>query len=169
MFKRLKLRLQDMKTIKALITGADEQANLLGEEEPGAEHFLLSALNLPDGSAKRVFKRLDTDPSKFLGAIEKQYKIALDSIGVSPDTTAVKPEPIESGKLFPNSKPSGQEVMKSLYSLKKNDKDKPILGAHVVTVVANMKHGVAARALKAMGIERDSLAKAALDELNSMT
>jgi hypothetical protein len=49
--------------------------------------------------------------------------------------------------MFHNSKPSGQAVMKELYALKKKDKDRPLLGAHVVGVVASMEHGVAARAI----------------------
>ncbi len=34
-FKRLRFRLQDMRTISKLISGADEQARLMGEEKPG--------------------------------------------------------------------------------------------------------------------------------------
>lgn len=37
----------------------------------------------------------------------------------------------------------------------------PLLGAHVVAVVAGMAHGVAARALRAMGIDHAALRSAA--------
>ena len=43
----------------------------------------------------------------------------------------------------------------------------PLLGAHVVKVVAQMEHGVAARALKAMGIDQHLILSAVKEELNS--
>jgi hypothetical protein len=39
MFRRLKLRIRDMSTIKALCLGAERLAGQRGEESPGAEHF----------------------------------------------------------------------------------------------------------------------------------
>lgn len=119
MLKRIRLRLQDMKTISKLISGADEQANLLGDEESGAEHFVLSALNLSDGSAKRVFARVGVEPNAFKAAIKKQYSDALGAVGICADPTDFDPEPIESTNLFHHSKPSGEAVMKLLHSMKK--------------------------------------------------
>lgn len=167
MFKRIRLRLRDMKTVSQLISGADKQANILGEEDPAAEHFVLSAFNLPDGTAKRVFDRIGADPDNFIGAIKQQYSDALSSVGISHDVIEDAPEPIEDSKLFHGSQPSGQAVMKSLYASKQDDKDRPLLGAHVVAVAADMEFGTVARALKAMGVDRSQLAKAAKDELDS--
>lgn len=167
-FKRLRLRLRDMRTISKLISGADEQAHMMGEEEPGAEHYLLSALKLPDGTAQHVFERIGADPDKFKLAIKEQYSDALSSIGI--DGVKVmeeEPEPVTSNRVLHNSKPSGQAVMKELYALKKHDKDRPLLGAHIVDVVAHMEHGVAARALKAMGIEKEVIFSAVNKELDS--
>jgi len=167
MFKRIRLRIQDMKTISKLISGADEQAHMSGEEEPGAEHYLLSALKLPDGSARRVFKRVGADPDKFHEAIGKQYIDALRAIGIDSESIENYPESVDSTRMFHNSKPSGQAIMKALYALKKTDKDNPLLGAHVVGVVANMDHGVAARALRAMGVDKVAIARAVNEELES--
>lgn len=44
----------------------------------------------------------------------------------------------------------------------------PLLSAHVVAVVATMKHGVAARALRTMGIDADQLRSAAEKIVNGM-
>jgi len=167
MFKRIKLRIQDMKTISKLISGADKQANVRGEEEPGAEHYLLSALDLPEGSAKRVFERIGIDPNKLNDAIGKQYSEALKAIGIDADSIDFEAEPMKTERMFHNSKPSGQAVMKELYALKKKDKKKPLLGAHVIGVVASMEHGVAARALREMGVEQAAITKAVNDELES--
>jgi hypothetical protein len=117
MLKRFMLRFRDMKTIGKLISGADEQANLSGEEKPGAELYVLSALCLEDGSAKRVLEKMGTDANKFRDAINQQYSDALSSIGISCEATETGPEPIESNKMFHNSQPSGQELMKSLYAM----------------------------------------------------
>jgi len=168
MFKRLRLRIRDMKTISRLISEADKQAHKNGEDEPGAEHFLLSALLLSDGTARRVFERVGANPEQFQIAIKKQYSDALDAIGVDAAIVVEEPEPVTSNRMFHNSKPSGQAVMKSLYELKSHDKDTPLLGAHVIDVVAKMKHGVAARSFKAMGIDRESILAAVKDELDSL-
>lgn len=167
MFKRIRLRIQDMKTINKLISGADEQAHISGEEKPGAEHYLLSALKMPEGSARRVFERVGADPDKFHEAIGKQYSDALKSVGIDVESIDNESEPVETERMFHNSKPSGQAVMKELYALKKKDKDRPLLGAHVVGVVASMEHGVAARALRAMGVDKAGIAKAVNEELES--
>jgi len=165
MFKRIRLRIRDIKTIGKLISGADEQAHLNGEENAGAEHFLLSALALPDGSARRVFERIGADPDQFHEAIKQQYSDALKSVGIDAELINGKPEPVETTRVFVQSTPSGQAVMKALHELKKSDKDRPLLGAHVVAVVAGMKHGVAARALRAMGLNQDVITKAVSEEL----
>ena len=165
MFKRLLLRFQDMKTIGKLIPGADEQANIMGKEKPGAEHFVLSALNLEDGTAKRAFEKYGIDFKKFQNAIKVQYEEALNSVGIRGELTNLEPEPIKSVKIFHDSQPSGQDLMRSLYALKKEDKNRPLQGAHVIIVATSIEHGVVPRAFKVLGIDRESLAKAARNEL----
>ena len=168
MFKRILMRFRDMKTIGKLIPGANEQANMIGEEEPGAEHFVLSALNLEDGTAKRTFDKLGIDSRKFKDAIKAQYEEALSAVGINGENVEVDPEPIESNKIFRDSQPSGQELMKSLYALKKDDKESPLLGAHVIIVAATIEHGVVPRAFKVLGVDRVLLAKVAREEINLM-
>jgi ATP-dependent Clp protease ATP-binding subunit ClpA len=166
MFKRLKLRLKDVATIKQLIHGADDQAHLLGEQEPGAEHFLLSALNLPDGTAGRVFQRIGASPEKFKQALKQQYLEALDSVGINAGEILYNdPEPAISERRLQHVKPSAQALMKALYALKQQDKNRPLLSAHVLSVVANTNRGVVARALKIMGIEKDKVLAAVKEEL----
>ena len=165
MFKRVLLRFRDMKTIGKLIAGADEQANIMGEEKPSAEHFVLSALCLEDGTAKRAFNKLRIDSRKFQDAIKTQYDEALSSVGISEQVTEMEPEPIKSDKILHDSQPSGQDLIKSLYTLKKEDKNRPLQGAHVIIVAASIEYGVVPRAFKVLGVDRESLAKAARDEL----
>lgn len=59
-----------------MVGAADKQANISGEEGLGAEHFVLSALNLPDGSAKHAFDWVGANTNEFRDAINKQYREA---------------------------------------------------------------------------------------------
>ncbi|NVK75671.1 MAG: hypothetical protein HWE24_19535 [Oceanospirillaceae bacterium] len=166
MFKRIMLRFRDMKTISKLISGAEEQAHINGKEEPGAEHFVLSALNLDDGSAKRVFERMDANAEKFKSAISQQYTDALSSIGFD-NVNEISSEAIQSNKIFHTSQPSGQTLVKSLYTLKQRDKHRPLLGVHVISVASEMEYGVVARAFRAMGVDSKQLARLIKEELES--
>jgi hypothetical protein len=83
MFRRLRLRLRDIGTIKALCSGAEKHARQSGEDTPGAEHFLLSAIDLPDGTARRAFVRLGADANAVSAAISAQYAAALRSIDLN--------------------------------------------------------------------------------------
>ena len=167
-FKRIRLRIRDIGTIKELCLGAEKHAHKNGEETPGAEHFLLSAMDLSDGTALRVFEHIGADPGAFGEAIKKQYADALNSIGVDSDMIDSEDENAEieavRQRLY-DAQPSGQFVMQQLVELRKKDRDIPLLGAHVVDVVASMEHGVAARSLNAMGVDRQALKAAIRDEL----
>lgn len=168
MFKRMLNKLRDMATIKSLCEEAERQARLLGEDLPGAEHYLLSALALEEGSARRAFERVGADPAAVRGAIAAQHSQALAGIGIAlppdavPDRAPLPPK----GKLF-SAKPSGQAVMQALHGLRQKHQSPRLLGAHVLLAVAAMSNSSAARALKGMQINLAALAAAAETELRS--
>lgn len=166
MFRRLRQRLRDMATIKALCEGAERHARGNGQPQPGAEHFLLAALDLPDGSARRAFERVHADADGFRAAMMRQYQEALRSVGLNGasvhdegDALPASPHPAPY-----RAQPSGQAVMQRLAQLPRTHPAAPLLGTHVVVVVASMEHGVAIRSLKAMGIEPQALRAAAQSE-----
>ncbi|MGV2871378.1 Clp protease N-terminal domain-containing protein [Colwellia sp. E150_009] len=165
MFKRLKLYFKDIKTLGKLIPGAEKQANIMGEEKPGAEHFVLSALCLEDGTAKRALAKFGVDANIFKNAITAQYKEALTKIGLCDDAFDTKLEPIKSNRTILKSKPSGQYLINSLYELKKVDKSHHLQSAHVLIAAATIEYGVVTRAFEHLGIDRELLSKAAKDEL----
>jgi ATP-dependent Clp protease ATP-binding subunit ClpA len=66
----IKTRFSDMRMIRTLLEGAEAEAGRAGESMPGAEHLLLAALDLPDGTARRAFERVGADPSALRQAIE---------------------------------------------------------------------------------------------------
>lgn len=58
-----------------------------------------------------------------------------------------------------NASVSGQEVMQALAAGR--GQHGPLLGAHVVAIVAGMPHGVAARAMRVMDVDLGALRSAA--------
>jgi ATP-dependent Clp protease ATP-binding subunit ClpA len=168
LIKPLKRIKQDMKNISVLCLDAERHAHSNGEEKPGAEHFLLAALELPDGSAKRVFDRLDIDPAGINQAIKNQHIDALHNTGLDDESIVenLNCTEITNQKLkLYDTTPSGQAVLQSLYQLNKKRKT-PLIGAHVLEVIASMKYGIAARTLTAMGIDNATLKVAIANELD---
>ncbi len=169
-FSTLKKRIRDMGTIKALCLGAERHANADGQKEPGAEHFLLSALELPDGTARKAFEKIQLDPNRFHQAIAQQYDDALRSIGIeapphaSIDSAAL---PVTSRQGIYKAQPSSQILMQRLAEQQKAEPDIPLLGAHVIMAVVAARYGVAVRALQSMGADLEKLANAARVEVDA--
>ena len=173
MFKTIRQRFRDIGTIKALCFEAEKLANVDGQKEPGAEHFVLSALALPDGTARKAFLRIHADPDNFRAAIAQQYEDALQNLGfalphdaeISGETTSV---PTSKGPY--KTQPSAQALMQTLtreimVKEQKANSLAPLLSAHVVLAATSAQYGVAARAFRAMGIDSASLAEAARAEI----
>ena len=170
MFIKLKKRIRDMGTIKTLCLGAEKHANADGQKEPGAEHFLLSALELPDGTARKAFEKIQIDPDRFHHAIARQYDDALRSVGIeapphaSIGNTAL---PVATQKGIYKAKPSSQMLMQRLAEQNKSEPNVPLLGAHVIMAVIAAQYGVAVRALQSMGADLERLARAARAEVDA--
>jgi ATP-dependent Clp protease ATP-binding subunit ClpA len=168
----LKLRnpVRDVRTIKRLLTGAEAEALDAGESVPGAEHLLLSALALPDGSARRAFERVGAEPDGLRAAIAAQHADALRAIGIEPpddsalDAAIAGQRPPAEGVFRSNA--SAQSAFQAASKLARSG-SAPLAGGHVVAAVAEMEHGAAARALKVMGIDRTELAAAAREEVGA--
>ena len=165
MFSALQRRLKDMSTLKSLCLQAEAYALADHQREPGAEHFLLAALDLPDGAAGRAFARLHADPAGLKRAITQQYGEALASVGVNPAHADTLEPPARAKRLY-DAAASGQAVLKALVARKQGDKT-PLLSVDVVAVVAEMQQGVAPRSLRAMGVDPAALKSAALAEVSA--
>jgi ATP-dependent Clp protease ATP-binding subunit ClpA len=172
MFNMLRQRFRDMRTLKTLFTGAEKLANVDGQKEPGAEHLLLMALQLPDGTARRAFERLCADPEAYRAAIRRQYEEALKSVGVSfsPEMMHASEPALERVSGLYKSKPSAQSLMQTLthevmIENQKNNSVAPLLSAHVILAATSAQHGTAVRALRTMGIDLGMLAEAAREEI----
>lgn len=162
MFSKIRQRFRDMKTIAALCTAAEKHVNAGGQREPGAEHFVLAALDLPDGTARRAFERAGGNPDAFRDAIEQQYRDALCSAGIDSASGAgfdnVSPVPASTGIYQP--KASAQALMQMMAEIQR-DSSAPLLGAHVIVAATKPAYGTVIRALRAMEVDVAALAGAA--------
>ena len=171
MFSKIKRRFRDVSTIKALCSEAEKHANQDGQKEPGSEHFVLAALALSDGTARQAFERLHIDPNGFRTAIAKQYEDALRNVGIEfAQAAGIKDSsaPMPSGTGIYKAQPSAQMLVQQLAGQQKIDSTVPLLGAHVILAVTTAQNGVAARALRCMGVDLAKLAEAATEQINAM-
>jgi ATP-dependent Clp protease ATP-binding subunit ClpA len=166
----MKLRnpVRDVRTIKTLLEGAEAEAHATGDGEPGAEHLLIAAIDLPDGSARRAFERVGTDPDAFRAAVTRVHEDALAAVGIDAageaSTRAADATPAQKPRAYHAGVPA-QAAFQEAAKLAKAKRGGQFAGAHVVIAVAETERGTAARALEALGIDRAQLADAARAEL----
>jgi hypothetical protein len=155
-----------------LFATAELEAARMGEARPDLEYLVLSALRLPDGSARRTFQRIGADPDAFGTSLVEQHDDALRSIGLEPNDGAADadpPEPATSTRPI-RFEPPARDVFQEVVALVRKEKSQ-IYGAYIVLVAAGREHGTTARTLEMMGVDREALAKAAraeIDVLNGM-
>ena len=168
MLKKVIEAARDAGTLKTLCERAEAIARAEGCAEPEAEHFVLSALELPDGAAGRVLARLGLDGKGFKRALIEQEREALRQVGVSDalieQTLGKGTSPPPPEGLY-EAAPSGKVVVQELARLRQRGVSGPLEGSHVLKVVAEMEHGRAMRALRKMGAEPAALLAAADAEL----
>ena len=160
--------LNDMRTIKQLLTDAERIAREMGEEEPGAEHLLLSAIDLPDGTAARTLATVGIDANRIRSALHEEQAEALASVGVPRDAAQAMAEPEPLGPagapLLYAAGPSAREAFGEAGKMARSAKQR-LAGAHVVAAVAGMERGTIVRVLDRLGVDRHALSEAARAEL----
>lgn len=160
--------LDDMRTIKQLLTDAERIAREMGEEEPAAEHLLLSAIGLPDGSAARALDRLGLDGDRIRAALREEQTDALVTAGVPREKAEAMAESTPLGAagapLLYGAGPSAREVFQEAGRLARTSKQR-LAGAHVVAATAGLERGTVPRVLDRLGVDRRRLAEAANAEL----
>ena len=160
---RLKNRFRDMRTIKILLEGAEAEANRAGESMPGAEHLLLAALDLADGTARRAFERVGADPGALRQAIDDQHTEALRAVGIADAQAELAGSIAQRSNGVYRSGGSAQSAFQAAGKLARKTRTQ-LVGAHVLVAITEMEHGTAIRAVRSLGIDIDALAAAARDE-----
>lgn len=163
----MRRRLADMRTMKELFTLAEAEAQRAGEAEPGAEHLLLAAAALPDGSARRALDRVGVDPAALRDAIAGQHSDALRSVGVDATEGALDASPAVPPRGPYRSKGSAQTLFQRVTALVRAERSQ-LYGAWFVLAATEGEHGTTARSLRRLGVEPDALARAARAELDAL-
>ena len=155
--------------MNALFPGAELEARRMGVKVPGAEHLVLAALELPEGSARRSFESVGADPGAFQVAIVAQRDrtrraAAVEAIDDASDDDAPEPPQI----LMPTrTSPKAQDVFREVVDLARKEAS-PLYGAYIVMVAASTDHGKTAGALRAIGVDPAALADAARAEIDAL-
>jgi len=169
MLAALRRRRADMATISRVLAGAEQRALADGLARAGAEHVILAALDLPDGSARRVFARAGADPDGFAPAVAAQHAAALAAAGIAADDAALQ-ERIPPAPGHPRgpmrSDPSVERLLRDAAAAVKRD-GTPLTGAHLVRAAASQEHGTVPRTLRHLGIAPGDLIAAATAEISA--
>ena len=144
---------RDMRTIKILLTEAEQQALSLGDTAPGAEHLVLAALLLEEDSAREL---MGVDATQFRQALVATHAAALETVGVSASEDGLSAAPAKPGVY--RGEVSAQEVFQRARVLAKQDRRDGLRGSHIVRAAAEREHGTVARVLDRLGIDREALA-----------
>jgi hypothetical protein len=168
MLKTMMQAARDAGTLRLLCETAEAIARSEGQPEPTAEHFVLAALDLPDGAARRVFGRLGLDGADFRPALVEAEREALRQVGIGDaliEQALGKGAPLPPPSGLYEAAPTGQVVVQEMARLRRRGVSGPLDGAHVLKVVAEMRHGSAVRALRQMGAEPTAVVAAADAEI----
>lgn len=162
--------LDDMRTIRQLLTDAERIAREMGEEEPAAEHLLLSSMGLPDGTASAALGMVGVDADRVRAALREEQADALVAAGVEKETAEAMAEPRPLGAagapLLYGAGPSAREVFQEAGRLARSSRQQ-LVGAHVVIAAANLERGTVPRILDRLGVERQRLTDAARAQLEA--
>ena len=148
-FDRWKQKFRDMKTIAFLCENAEKYARSHGEKEPGAEHFLLAAFDLPDETVKNLFKEDGVSEIIFKDSLKEHHRKNLEKLGIDYDVSMNEVENTPQNKSAYTSKYSSNELIKELYK-RNNKRTTPLKGIHVVEAIVYLKTGIAFKLLSEM-------------------
>jgi ATP-dependent Clp protease ATP-binding subunit ClpA len=162
--------LDDMRTIKQLLTDAERIARELGEAEPSAEHLLLSAAGLPDGTAERALAAVGVAAVELRAALIAEQAEGLAAAGI-PRAEAERlavPEPLgDAGRPFLyGAGPSARDLFRAAGDRARAARQR-LVGAHVVAAAADLERGTLARTFDRLGVDRRRLREAAAAELRA--
>lgn len=164
-----------IRLMNSLFLAAEEEAHRVGEPRPGAEHLVLAAMDMPDGSALRALARVGADPDAFRTALESLYDADLRAAGITvADSLAGVGTDEPSGNRRPFTTapptPAAQKLFKTAAKLARKDKT-DLYGAYILLVAARTGNGTTARTFRSMGLDLrlvESAARAEIDEAHQI-
>ncbi len=154
MFQGLINTFVNMRTLKDMFNRAEGFALSDQKTRPGAEHFLLAAIDMPDGKARAIIVDEGGDPDQISTAIAAQYQDALSEVGVQTATSTeskTQPKPT----VIYSAAESGKDVIQYMSKAKKSG---PLSSADLLSAIAAQEEGIAIRALRKLGVDPKNIA-----------
>jgi ATP-dependent Clp protease ATP-binding subunit ClpA len=156
----------DMATMRSLLEAAERESTAMGEVEPGAEHVVLAALGLPDGSAREAVAELGADAASLRRAISEVHVQALGVLGID-QVPAALPTPRPTGRGLYRAKGSTRDLLKATAEAKRALGARQFVTAHVLVGAATLERGTLPMALARLGIEPAELRACAVRHAQS--
>jgi ATP-dependent Clp protease ATP-binding subunit ClpA len=162
---RLINAVRDMRTIRQLLTEAEAEARRGGQERPGPEHLLISAVSLPDRTAGRALARVGVSVDALRTAVQSAHAVAPGAVDSAEPTPSAASTALRAPTGALRSTPQAQQVFQQAVAASKATRPSLLTGAHVVAAASDLEGGTVARALEALGVDRAALRAAADAEL----
>ena len=157
-----------MVTLSKTLSGAMAIAQRAGAANAGAEHLMMAALAMDDGTARQAFEAIGADPDGFPMAVEAALAAALPDLDMPELDQELMGERAPMGVDLPlgtarmNVDATFEAAIKAThYFHELPENGGRLCGAYFVAGIASIEHGVAARALAEMRIEPAELISAA--------
>lgn len=157
--KKRRNRIGDIRTMNRLFPAADVAARSAGVPVACAEHLIIAALDLPDGTARRAFIRAGVNPDDFTRIINDMHASSEGNGG------SVGPEVKGRGPL--KTEESAQRVFKQVVDMVRTERTQ-LYGAYLILVSAETGEPTPCSAFEAMGVTPDQMAVAARAEIDEM-
>ena len=155
MFDSIRRARTHLAVMDAVLPAAERLAHADGIPQPGAEHLLLGALELPDGIARRALDAVGCDSGALQAALTQGHAAALRAVGVHADDEAIgaaMPAPTQAkGPL--RSQGSLQTALQRAVELAKDD-GVSLGSGHLLLAVIEPERGTLAGALTRLGVDR---------------
>ena len=158
----VKRRAADVRVIRTVLERAEALARQEGLERPGAEHLVLAACELPDGTAVASLGAVGTTTEALRAAVREAHADGLEAVGLRVDDEQVE------GALPVTATPQGpyrseaplQEVFDRARQLVAEESSR-LCGAWFLAAAAERRRGTLARALDRLGVDREELGRSA--------
>lgn len=168
--RKIQGRKADMTTLSNTLTEAMAIAQRAGAANAGAEHLMMAALAMDDGTARQAFEAIDADPDGFAAAVEAALAAGLPDLEM-PEPVEHEPvdgrSPVVVDLPLPTTRMTNvdatfESAIKATHYFHNLPEDgRRLCGAYFVAGIASIEHGVAARALSEMEIDAAGLISAA--------
>jgi ATP-dependent Clp protease ATP-binding subunit ClpA len=154
MFAKLRRARTDLATMHALFPAAERIAREDGNDEPGAEHLLLAALELDDGVARAALGADEIDSVRLRTAISAQHEETLRTVGIVADDNAIAAALPPGGRSTGvyRSQGSLQTAFQRSVDLAKAE-GSTLTSGHILLAVIDAEHGTVVRTLDLLGVD----------------